>query len=84
MAAPRPGPPHDAVTAYLAALTISPAAIPPTRGQSANPRSHARRVDAGPALTALQADYALARYGGRSLTDAEHEQPSAAGGALRG
>lgn len=69
------GPPHDAVTAYLAALddleTRSPEAA---RRASESPRAHARRVDDLPEMATLQADYALARYGGRALTDAEHRR----------
>ncbi len=84
-AAPRPGPPHDAVTAYLAALDDLAGRDPDAaRAEHETPRSHARRVDAGPALTALQADYALAQYGGRSLTDAEHQRALRRWRRLRG
>jgi hypothetical protein len=77
---PRPaGPswtrPYDAVTAYLAALrdlaTRDPAAA---RAENETPRAHAARVAAGSELAALQADYALARYGGRALTEAENRR----------
>lgn len=64
--------PVDAVTAYLAALGELAAHDPATaREEHETPRAHARRVRAGPELDALQADYALARYGRRSLTNAE-------------
>jgi len=63
------------VGAYLAALDEL-AAHDPTRARTEHetPRGHARRVDAGPELTALQADYALARYGSRDLSPAEHRR----------
>jgi len=72
---PRRGTPGDAVGAYLAALDEL-AAHDPTRARAEHetPRGHARRVDAGPELTALQADYALARYGSRDLSPAEHRR----------
>jgi hypothetical protein len=67
--------PYDAVTAYLAALrdlaTSDPEAA---RAEHETPRAHAARVAAGAELAALQADYALARYGGRALTDAENRR----------
>lgn len=66
---------RDAVTAYLAALQALATAEPDAaRRAHETPRGHARRVRAGPELTALQADYSLARYGGRALTDAEHRR----------
>lgn len=72
---PRRAAPHDAVSAYLAALddlaTRRPLAA---RAEHETPRSHARRVVAGPELAGLQADYALARYGDRVLTDAENQR----------
>lgn len=63
---------HDAVTAYLAALGDL-AARDGTLGRAEHetPRAHARRADLGTDLDALQADYALARYGGRRLTPGE-------------
>lgn len=75
---PRParrGTPRDAVEAYLAALDDI-AADDPARGRAEHetPRAHARRVAAGPELAALQADYALARYAARELTEAEHRR----------
>jgi hypothetical protein len=67
--------PYDAVTAYIAALrdlaTREPDAA---RADHETPRAHAARVAAGPELAALQADYALARYGGRSLSPAENRR----------
>ncbi len=67
-------PPHDAVTAYLAALDDLECWDPPrARGRHETPRAHARRVSA-PGIGALQADYALARYGARSLSEAEHRR----------
>jgi Domain of unknown function (DUF4129) len=77
---PRPRPsaaivPRDAVTAYLASLADLAERDPDrARADYETPRAHARRVSAGTALAALQADYALARYGGRSLTDAENRR----------
>jgi hypothetical protein len=63
------------VTAYLASLDALAAHDPgQARAPHETPRAHARRVAVGPALAALQADYALARYGGRSLTDAENRR----------
>lgn len=71
----RPWNPHDAVTAYLAALDDLAAHRPDSaRADHETPRAHARRVEAGTELGVLQADYALARYGGRVLTDAEHRR----------
>jgi hypothetical protein len=69
------GTPHDAVTAYLAALDELAGADPAhARAEHETPRAHARRVAAGPELGALQAGYSLARYGHRALTDAEHRR----------
>jgi len=70
---PHPVRPSDAVTAYVAALDeIAAADASLARAEHETPRAHARRISAGPELVALQADYALARYGQRRLTDAEH------------
>ncbi len=67
--------PTDAVTAYLAALDDLAAYDPQSaHDEHETPRSHARRVRAGSELDALQADYALDRYGNRPLTDAEHRR----------
>ena len=67
--------PNDAVGAYLAALDDVAALVPQhARAQSETPRAHAGRVRLGLELDALQADYGLARYGGRSLTDAEQRR----------
>ena len=80
---PRPAPPPpfvpleptDAVTAYLASLDDLAAHDPGSaHGEHETPRAHARRVQAGTELDALQADYALDRYGNRPLTDAEHRR----------
>ena len=78
---PRPQPPArrrdptDAVTAYLAVLddlsTLAPAAA---RAEHETPRRHAARVSLGMELDRLQADYSLARYGGRLLTRGEHRR----------
>jgi hypothetical protein len=88
---PRPAPipawtaPTDAVSAYLAALTDLAARDPAAaRGEHETPRGHARRVQAGTELGALQADYALARYGERTLTDAEHRRAISRWRRLRG
>jgi hypothetical protein len=62
--------PHDAVTAYLAALDLfDPGEL--MRREAESPRAHAVRV-ADRQLSLLAADYALARYGGRALTPREH------------
>jgi hypothetical protein len=67
--------PTDAVTAYLAALDDLAAYDPQSaHDEHETPRAHARRVRAGTELDALQADYALHRYGNRPLTDAEHRR----------
>lgn len=66
--------PRDAVTAYLAALDELAADPDRARLEFETPRAHARRIAAGPDLIALQADYALARYGSRTLTDPEHHR----------
>ena len=77
---PRPIRPHsirpvDAVTAYLAILEDLEVYRPDAaHDPHETPRAHARRVAVGPELAALQADYALARYGGRVLTAAEHRR----------
>lgn len=63
----------DAVTAYLASLDeLGRARASDAPQPHETPRSHARRVAAGWELEALQADYALVRYGGRRLSPAEH------------
>jgi hypothetical protein len=67
----RRGPPADAVAAYLAALDDLAARAPgQARLEAESPHAHAARV-ALPEIGGLQADYALARYGRRHLTDAE-------------
>jgi hypothetical protein len=68
---PRNAPaPHDAVTAYLAALALfDPGELMGRDAES--PRAHAQRV-ADRQLSLLAADYALARYAGRALTRLEH------------
>lgn len=67
--------PKDAVGAYLAALDELARRDPSrARAEHETPRAHARRIAAGTDLVALQADYALARYGGRSLTLGEHRR----------
>lgn len=67
--------PHDAVTAYLGALDdIAARDTTRARAEHETPRAHARRLALGPELDALQADYALARYGGRVLTTGEHRR----------
>lgn len=71
----RPIEARDAVTAYVASLAELAARDPAdARAEHETPRAHARRVSVGSELGALQADYALARYGGRDLTDAEHRR----------
>jgi hypothetical protein len=73
--AARPIRPHDAVTAYVATLEQLAAADPASaRASQETPRAHARRIAAGRDLAALQADYALARYAGRTITPAENHR----------
>lgn len=70
----RSGPPTDAVAAYLAALDDLRAHAPDhARHEAESPHAHAARVGIGE-IGGLQADYALARYGNRRLTDAEHRR----------
>ncbi|MDQ4034545.1 MAG: hypothetical protein M3153_01320 [Chloroflexota bacterium] len=70
----RRGPPTDAVGAYLAALEELAAHDPAhARRLPETPRAHAARAGLVE-VSALQADYALVRYGGRHLTDAEHRR----------
>ncbi len=70
----RTGPPSDAIGAYLAALADLAAHAPAqARRDAESPHAHAVRV-AIPEIGSLQADYALARYGGRRLTAAEHRR----------
>ncbi|HEU4862301.1 MAG TPA: hypothetical protein VFU44_00850 [Candidatus Limnocylindria bacterium] len=67
--------PTDAVDAYLAALDDLAAQAPAeARAEHETPRAHAGRVRLGIELDALQADYGLARYAGRALSDAEHRR----------
>lgn len=77
LAVPRPRrrrAPHDAVSAYLGALDELEAHAPAdARRAVESPRAHASRIGI-PEIGGLQADYALARYGGRRLTDAEHRR----------
>ena len=83
---PRRGPaapPTDATTTYLAALDELEARRPDAaRRPEETPRGHARRVAIGE-VGLLQADYALARYGGRPLTSAEHRRAIDRLGRLR-
>ena len=70
----RSGAPSDAVAAYLAALDDLGAHAPDhARRDAESPHAHAARVGIGE-IGGLQADYALARYGNRRLTDAEHRR----------
>lgn len=70
----RRGAPTDAVGAYLATLDDLAAHDPArARRDAESPRAHAARVEMVD-LGTLQADYALARYGDRRLTDAEHRR----------
>lgn len=70
----RRGTPTDAVAAYLAALGELESHDPPHAiWPHETPRGHAARV-AAPEIAMLQADYALARYGGRPLSDAEQDR----------
>ena len=70
----RRGAPTDAVGAYLAALDELAVHDPARAHRDAeSPHAHASRVGLAEVGT-LQADYALARYGGRRLTDAEHRR----------
>ncbi len=77
IAAPGPrrsGRPTDAVSAYLAALHELDR-HEPARGRrnTESPHAHAARVEIQE-IGGLQADYALARYGHRTLTDPEHRR----------
>ena len=67
--------PYDAVTAYLASLEQLERAGDLARNPAETPTTHARRVaDAGGpgvGLWRLAADYALVRYGARTLTAGE-------------
>jgi len=68
------GTPTDAVSAYLAALDHLARHDPArTRRETESPHDHAARIGLSD-IGALQADYALARYGGRRLTDAENRR----------
>lgn len=71
----RPAVPADAVAAYLAALDDLAADGTATQAlrPSETPHAHAARVGI-PEIARLQADYALARYGARRLTDPEHRR----------
>ena len=70
----RAGRPTDAISAYLAALDELDAHEPArARRDAESPHAHAARVEI-PEINVLQADYALARYGNRVLTDAEHRR----------
>ena len=70
----RRGSPTDAATAYLAALDDL-ADHDPTRARADAESPHAHAARAGIAeVGRLQADYALARYGGRSLNASEHRR----------
>ena len=65
----------DAVTAYLGALAELELRRPDAARHGAEtPRAHATRAALGVELDALQADYALARYGNRQLTPPEHRR----------
>jgi hypothetical protein len=67
----------DAVSAYLASLDeLARGDAARGRAEHETPRSHARRIGrhGGAELAALQADYALVRYGERPLTRAEHRR----------
>lgn len=68
------GGPTDAVAAYLAALDDLAARDPArARREAESPHAHATRAGIAD-LGRLQADYSLARYGGRRLTDAEQRR----------
>lgn len=70
----RRGSPTDAVSAYLATLDDLAARDPHhARGDAESPHAHAARAGIAE-VGRLQADYALARYGGRSLTASEHRR----------
>jgi hypothetical protein len=69
----RRGPPTDAVSAYLAALDELASDATLARREPESPHAHAARTGIAE-LGSLQADYALARYGDRRLTDAENRR----------
>ena len=70
-----PPPPHDAVTAYVAAIGDLGAVPSLARATDETPASHTRRLrTSGRGMTALDllaADYALVRYAGRPISRAE-------------
>ena len=75
------GTPRDAIAAYLAALDDLARHGRGLLGRldHETPRAHAARVVAAepatnPQIARLQADYALARYAGRPLTQGEHRR----------
>jgi hypothetical protein len=71
----RPTRAADAVTAYLAALEELESHDPPSaRGPAETPRAHARRLGAPDELVRLQADYAIARYAGRTISPTENRR----------
>jgi hypothetical protein len=75
---------RDAVTAYLAALDDIASSDPElARAEHETPRAHARRAAIGAELDGLQAAYALARYGERSLTRSEDRRALSRLGRLR-
>jgi hypothetical protein len=68
------GPPTDAVAAYLAALgELATHDAERARRDAETPRAHASRIGVVE-IGALQADYALARYGSRRLSRSEHRR----------
>jgi hypothetical protein len=68
------GPPTDAVAAYLAALgELATHDAERARRGAETPRAHASRIGVAE-IGALQADYALARYGSRRLSRSEHRR----------
>lgn len=71
----RGGTPHDAVTAYRAALAELATDPATRRAPAETPGAHARRLrgdgTGGFALELLAADYGLARFAGRSLSRTE-------------
>ena len=73
----RTGVPETATDAYLASLELLAPTPDAGRRASETPQEHAHRIGSDPdwmPLRRLAADYALAEFGGRTLTAAEHRR----------
>lgn len=70
-------PPGSASEAYVASLAVLATSPELARRSSETPAEHASRIAAsaaGPVMRRLAADYALARFGRRAITAAEHRR----------